>query len=69
MGVPQNAGFIRENPIEMDDTGVPPIPGNLHIEMVRNFIPPQPDIDMEIPGLSKENDLRSRCILVFPYLC
>ena len=40
-----------------------------HIEMARNFIPLQPDIDMEIHGFSKDNDLLSCWIFNFPYLC
>ena len=31
-GVPKMDGFIRENPVKMDDLGVPPILGNLHME-------------------------------------
>ena len=31
MEIPKNEWFIREHPIEIDDLGVPPILGNLHI--------------------------------------
>ena len=33
LGVPQNAWFIRGNPIKMDDLGGTPILGHLHVEL------------------------------------
>ena len=40
MGAPQNGCFVMENSIKIDDLGVPPISGNLH--MARNGVFPQP---------------------------
>ena len=41
--------FIRENPIQMDDLGVPPIYGNLHIVEKKHGV-----ISRNNPGVSWE---------------